>query len=93
MPPRSPAQLVSFMNSLRVNTQAYIRVWRADPAYDVQGETLPDPPPSVSMILARTQPSLSALPALLNSKIAELRIPGDGMVISGSKTIQVEVKE
>ncbi len=91
-PPRSPAQLVSFMNSLRVNTQAYIRVWRPDPAYEVQGETLPDPPPSVSMILARTQPSLSAMPAPPNSKIAELEISGDGMVISGSKTIQVEVK-
>jgi hypothetical protein len=92
-PPKSPSQLVSFMNSLRVNTNAYIRVWRPDPAYDVEGETLPDPPPSVGMILARTQPSLSSTPALPNSKLAELEVSGGGMVISGSKTIQVEVKE
>jgi hypothetical protein len=92
-PPKSSAQLISFMNGLRANTKAYVRVWRAEPAYDVQGETLPDPPPSVSMILARTQASLSQTPALPNSKLAEMEIPAGEMVISGSKTIQVEVKE
>lgn len=93
-PPRSPAQLVSFMNGLRANTKAYVRVWRTEPAYDVEGETLPNPPPSAGMILARTQPSLAAVPAMLNSKIAELEIAvGADMVVSGSKTIQVEVKE
>jgi hypothetical protein len=93
-PPKSPAQLVSFLNGLRANTKAYVRVWRAEPAYDVEGETLPNPPPSAGMILARTQPSLAAVPAMLNSKIAELEIPvGADMVVSGSKTIQVEVKE
>ena len=75
-PPKSPSQLVSFMNSLRVNTNAYIRVWRPDPAYDVEGETLPDPPPSVGMILARTQPSLSATPALPIPSWQSWRFPG-----------------
>ena len=93
-PPKSPGQLVSFINALRANTKGYIRVWRTEPAYDVEGETLPDPPPSVAMILARTQSSLTSTPALPNSKVAELEIPaGSDMVISGSKTIQVEVKE
>ena len=31
-PPKSPTQLVSFLNSLRPNTNAYVRVWRTDPA-------------------------------------------------------------
>jgi SpoIVB peptidase S55 len=93
-PPRSPAQLVQFMNALRANTKAYVRVWRTEPAYDVHGETLPDPPPSAAMILARTQASLSATPALPNSRVAELEVPTSAdMVISGSKTIQVEVKD
>jgi len=93
VPPKTPGQLLSFMNGLRANTKAYIRVWRADPAFDVQGETLPAPPPSVGLILSRTQASLSSAPALANARLAELDIPAGGMVISGSKTIQVEVKE
>ncbi len=92
-PPKTAAQLVSFMNELRANTKAYIRVWRADPTYDVEGETLPAPPPSVGLILARTQGSLSSMPVLANARLAELDIPAAEMVITGSKTIQVEVKE
>jgi hypothetical protein len=91
--PSSPAQLISFLNALRPNTKAYVRVWRMAPAYDVEGETLADPPPSVAMILARTQPSLSMMPALPNSKLAEMEIDAGDMVVSGTKTIQVEVKE
>ncbi|MGO9094246.1 MAG: SpoIVB peptidase S55 domain-containing protein [Bryobacteraceae bacterium] len=92
-PPKSVAQLLTFLNSLRSNTKAYLRVWRAEPAYEVQGENLPGPPPSLGMILARSQPSLTSLPAPPNSKLAEFEIEAGDMVVSGSKTIQVEVKE
>ncbi len=92
-PPKSAAQLVAFLNGLRPNTNAYLRVWRAEPAYDVAGESLPGPPPSLGMILARSQNSLSGMPAPANSKIAEFGIDAGGAVVSGSKTIQVEVKE
>jgi hypothetical protein len=92
-PPKSAAQLISFMNALRANTKAYLRVWRAEPAYEVQGESLPGPPPSLGMILARSQASLTSLPALANSKVAEFELGAGDMVVSGSKTIQVEVKE
>jgi hypothetical protein len=85
--------LLTFLNSLRSNTKAYLRVWRAEPAYEVQGETLPGPPPSLGMILARSQPSLASLPAPPNSKLAEFEIGAGDMVVSGAKTIQVEVKE
>lgn len=91
--PKSASQLIEFINGLRANTQAYLRVWRTEPSYDVGGDTLPDPPPSLSMILARSQPSLSATPPVPNSKVAEFSIPASDVVISGSKTIQVEVKE
>lgn len=92
-PPKSAAQLISFMNSLRPNTKAYVRVSRAEPAFDVLGETFPDPPPSLALILARTQASLGSPSLAGNSKVAELEISAGEMVISGSKTIQVEVKE
>jgi hypothetical protein len=93
-PPRSPLQLVTFMNALRPNTNAYVRIWRAEPNYEVQGETLPDPPPSLALILARTQASLSGSAlAAANSRIAEFEIGAGDMAIAGSKTIQVDVKE
>lgn len=92
-PPKTAAQLVSFLNRLRRNTKAYLRVWRAEPSYDVGGEPLPGPPPSLALILARSQSSLAGLPAPAHSRVAEFEIDAGNVVVSGSKTIQVEVKE
>jgi hypothetical protein len=90
--PKSATQLVSFLNNLRPNTNAYVRVWRTDPAFEVQGQDLPNPPPSVGLILAKTQ----AAPGVWvprGSKIDELQIQTGDVVVSGSKTAQVEVTE
>jgi hypothetical protein len=89
--PRPAAQIVSFLNGLRGNKKGYLRVWRADPSFQVDGQDLPDPPPSVSMILARSPstPSNAARP----STVAEMEFSAGDVVVSGSKTIQVEVKE
>jgi hypothetical protein len=92
-PPKSIAQMVSFLNNLRANTRAYVRVWRMRPAYDIEGENFPDPPSSVSLILSRSQTPLGGLLPSQNSKLAELEINAGEMVITGSKTVQVEVKE
>jgi hypothetical protein len=91
--PRSPAQLFANVNNLHPNTKAYLRVWRADPAFQLEGTDLPDPPASVAMILGSTQPSHAAVAQNRNSKIFEMELDGAGMVISGVKTVQVEVKE
>ncbi len=92
-PPRSPAQLVSFLNSLRDNSRVYVRVWRAAGNYDVDGQSFPAPPPSVEQILARSQPGVGATVLPRNAKIAELVIDAGGLVVSGSKTVQVDIKE
>ncbi|HUA22443.1 MAG TPA: SpoIVB peptidase S55 domain-containing protein [Bryobacteraceae bacterium] len=89
---KSPTQLVSFLNNLRPNTNAYVRVWRTDPAFQVQGDDLPDPPPSVGLILARAQ-AAQGLWIPRGSKIDELQIDTGNVVVTGSKTAQVEVKE
>ena len=91
--PRNPAQLVAFLNGLRGNDKAYVRVWRTDTAYSVQGQDLPDPPPSVSMILAKTQASLTGMVLARGSKTAEMELSAGDAVVTGSKTIQVEIKE
>jgi hypothetical protein len=84
--PRSPAQLIDIVNGLHPNTKAYVRVWRTDPAFAVEGADLPAPPASIALILDGT-------PSTRNSKVAEMEIDGGGAVISGVKTVQVEVKE
>jgi hypothetical protein len=91
--PKSAAQVVSFLNGLRPSTAAYVRVWRPDASYQVQGEDLPNPPASISMILNRSQGSLASSGALRNSKLAELVLNAGDLVVSGSKTVQVEIKE
>jgi hypothetical protein len=93
MTPKSPAQVLAFLNDLRPNTKAYVRVWTTDPAYQVQGTDLPDPPPSLALILARSQGAPGVLSLLRGSGLAEIEIDGGDNVISGSKTVQVEVKE
>ena len=92
-PPRSVAQLMGLVNNLRPNNKAYVRVWRPDPAFQLEGADLPSPPPSVAMILAGTQGSTGAIGQTRNSKLAELQIAAGDMMVTGSKTIQVEVKE
>jgi hypothetical protein len=90
--PKSPTQLVSFLNNLRPNTNAYVRVWRTDPAFQVQGQDLPDPPASVGLILNKAQ-AAQGLWFPHGSKIDELRIETVNTVVTGSKTVPVDVKE
>ncbi len=87
--PHSPEQSISTVRRLRPSDKAYVRVWRAEPAYEVAGEELPDPPPSLALVLGSTQ----NVSQNRNSKITELVIDGGGMMVTGSRTVQVEVKE
>ncbi|MEO8659029.1 MAG: hypothetical protein ABI693_11190, partial [Bryobacteraceae bacterium] len=90
VPPRSSAQLISFLNGMRDNTGAYVRVWRGDQGFQVNGDDLPSPPASLALMLSRTQ---ATTPLAYNSKLAELQINAGDAVVSGSKTIQVDIKE
>jgi hypothetical protein len=91
--PHSPGQVLEFLNGMRTNTKAYIRVWRNEPSYTVDGRDLSSPPPSVAMILGRAQTQATTLANLRGSKLAEIEIPAGANVVTGTKTVQVEVKE
>ncbi len=84
---RNPTQLIDALHRLRANDKAYIRVWRADPSYQLSGDEIPDPPPFLALILNATIPNS----AVRNSKVTEFIIDGGGNLVTGSKTIQVEV--
>jgi SpoIVB peptidase S55 len=89
----SPGQVLEFLNGLRSNTKAYIRVWRNEAAYTIDGRDLPSPPPSVAMILNRAQTQAAGVVNLRGSKLGEIEIAAGNNVVTGSKTVQVEVRE
>ncbi|MBL8174476.1 MAG: hypothetical protein JNK48_07395 [Bryobacterales bacterium] len=91
-PPRSAASVLKLLESLRDNTKAYIRVWRAEPSYQSQGEDLPSPPPSAAMVLGRSQ-GAGSIGVGYSSKIAELSVDLGDLMVSGTHTVSVEVKE
>jgi hypothetical protein len=91
--PRTPEQLLSMIDRLRDNDKAYVRVWRPETSFPAGVDELPAPPPSVALIMAsQLGPSGVALGTMKNSRVAEMVIPGGGRMVTGSKTVQVEVK-
>jgi hypothetical protein len=96
----TPEQLIQAINSYRASNAAYVRIWRQTPSFAISGPAaggdLTDPPPSVMLVLADPSASVTSNPALTvtrGSAVAEMALPVDGYMVSGSKTIQVEVKE
>lgn len=90
--PRNPKQLVEITNSLRSNGSLYLRVWRQEPTYSIQGADLPSPPPSAALILDRSTDVKGGRNALQNASVAEMRADLGNYVVTGSRTIRVEVK-
>lgn len=93
VPLRSPEQVLGVLNRRRPNTNMYLRVVRAGESYQVEGREFPSPPPSVAMILGRAQPGSENTVTLRGAAVAEIEIPGGGRLITGSKTMQIEVRQ
>jgi hypothetical protein len=91
--PRTAAQLIATVNNLHQNTKAYVRVWRTDPAFQLEGADLPALPASVALIMGASQFGQAGITQTRNSKVADMEVDAGDSVVTGSKTIQVEVKE
>jgi hypothetical protein len=96
----SPTELIQIINDFRGSEAAYVRVWRQQPSFTISGPMpggdISDPPPSVMLVLG--DPSNSATTSQAQtltrgSQLAEIKLPVNGFVVSGSRTIQIEVKE
>lgn len=92
VPLRSSDQVIDRLNRQRPNTKAYLRVVRAGESYQVDGRELPSPPPSVAMILGRAQPGSETTITQRGAQVVEVEIPVGESMITGSKTIQIEVR-
>lgn len=90
--PRNPRQLVDAVNDIRSNGNLYLRVWRQEPTYSIQGSDLPSPPPSAALILDRSTDVKGGRNAIQNAAITEMEVNLGNYVVSGSRTIRVDVK-
>jgi hypothetical protein len=88
VPPRNAVQLVDFLNGLRSSRQAWVRISRPSPSWTVQGETLPALPASMTLLFGR-----STLAQFPGGRIAEFPLAAPDFVFTGSKTVQVDVKD
>lgn len=92
--------MIEAVNQYRSSDAAYVRVWRQEPAFTVSGPApgsdLTDPPPSVALILADPSASASgtaAIGTIRGATLKEIRMPVNQYVVTGAKTIQVEIKD
>ncbi|HLH43831.1 MAG TPA: SpoIVB peptidase S55 domain-containing protein [Bryobacteraceae bacterium] len=92
-PARSPGQVLQLANGLRSNTNAYLRLWRVDADFTADGRDLPGLPASLAIVFGRAQAASSGSTLARGAKVAEIAIPAGDNVVTGSKTIQIEVKE
>jgi hypothetical protein len=96
----TPQELIRVINDFRGSEAAYVRVWRQEPAFTIGGPMpggdISDPPPSVMLVLGDASNSATTSQAQTltrGSQLAEIKIPVAGYVVTGAKTIQVEIKE
>jgi len=90
---RTSSQVIATVNSLHPNTKAYLRVWRTTPDFQLEGADLPNPPASATLLLMASQANIAGITQTRNSKVEEIEIDAGDAVVSGVKTVQVEIKE
>ena len=91
--PQDPQQLVRAINKQRRNNRLYARLSRLQRGFVIQGENYPSPPPSIARIFSR-DPSLNAeVRQTILSTVADYEMDAVPSLVSGVKTIIVQVRE
>ncbi|MBI4463107.1 MAG: hypothetical protein HY647_00235 [Acidobacteria bacterium] len=91
--PKDPEQLVRAINKSRRNNRLYVRLFRWERGFVLQGDIFPSPPPSVVRTLS-ADPSLSTgiSPTFLSS-VGDYELETLPAVVTGSKSITITVKD
>ncbi|MCX6595147.1 MAG: hypothetical protein NTV70_02120 [Acidobacteria bacterium] len=89
--PRPATQLLTQLNGLRTNGSAWVRISRPDPVYSLGGTEMPNIPAGLAMLAARGNPQPLLTPQ--GTRVAEFEIALGTAVVSGQKSMQIEVKE
>ena len=89
--PRPAPQILTQLNGLRTNGSAWVRISRPDPVYSMGGTEMPNIPAGLAMLASRS--GSQPLVAPQGTRVAEFEIPLGTAVVSGQKSMQIEVKE
>ena len=89
--PRDLDQLIRAINNIRKNDRVYVRLQRPEPSVIIRGEELSSLPPSFSNVITSDRSSSSSLTTLRSSNLYEYELPSTPYVISGQRTLTLEV--
>lgn len=93
-PARDAGEVIQTLNRLRPNNRAWLVISRQEQSFPVAGTYLPSPPPSIALVLRREQATGAPFPVIgPPSRILEKAFPLGDFVLSGSRTVRVEIKE
>jgi hypothetical protein len=89
--PRDLDQLIRAINNIRKNDRVYVRLQRPEPSVIIRGEELSSLPPSFSDVITSDRSSSSGLSTMRSSNIFEYELPSTPFVISGQRSLVIEV--
>jgi len=89
--PRDLTQLVRFINNLHKVDRLYLRLFRRQPGAVVNGEGLPGLPPSILSIL-RSDRNTGSMNPIQTVPLMEFELPPGDYIVTGSKTLNLEIK-
>jgi hypothetical protein len=89
--PTSLRQLIKAINNLKKNNRLYVRLYRDQAGAVIDGEPLPDLPPSL-LTLYRSQKTAGEVKTINQVIYIEHELPATDSVLSGQKIIRINVK-
>jgi len=89
--PRDLDQLIRAINNIRKNDRVYVRLQKPEPSVMIRGEEFSNLPPSFSNVITSDRSSSSSLTTLRSSNLYEYELPSTPFVISGQRTLTIEV--
>jgi hypothetical protein len=89
--PRDLDQLIRAINNIRKNDRVYVRLQRPEPSVLIRGEEFSNLPPSFSSVITSDRSASSSLTTLRSSNLYEYELPSTPFVISGQRSLAIEV--
>ncbi|MFN8007176.1 MAG: SpoIVB peptidase S55 domain-containing protein [Terriglobia bacterium] len=89
--PRDLDQLIRAINNIRKNNRVYVRLQKPEPSVMIRGEEFSNLPPSFSHVITSERSSSSSLMTLRSSNLYEYELPSTPFMISGQRTLSLEI--
>jgi hypothetical protein len=91
--PRDLDQLIRAINNIRKNDRVYVRLQRPEPSVVLRGEEFSTLPPSFGTVITSDRSSSSTLSTMRSSNLYEYELPSTPYVITGQRSLTIEVMD